>query len=609
MEMKANLLKTMLCAVVAALPVGAWAAEVSVSTEKTWTFDELTPTTQYKTYTEIDGLYLRTTAEGRSFTVTSGSLESLVFNDGYQGQVSNYLHVNSSASYSGDNALTATSTAGDGQTKGTGMIAINATVAGTFYVKIKGGTSGKVIRLYFANGTTLDGGSNTSINSDGTIQELSYTSTGAGSFFVGGLTTGTTDIYTVRFVPTTKYGTQYIVRNESTWTFNDYALGDMYTANSAFAHKNGLYARSIKDRKFTIESDAATTLSFSDGYVVTVNQKATMNTATPSGNSSLTGAAGTAATASNDYTPSFAVNASEQGALYVYAKGKTTTKTSKLRIYFVGNEESDAITQLRNVEATSDDAIVEVTGTSSKAGTFYFVSLDNSCEVYAIRFVPTSVSENTTVVYIGETGYATFANNGGVDIPALPEGFSAYAATASEDGHSVVLSPRAGMRRTNGYVVAGTPNTNYRLTYSGEALGSEYSGGEMKRAQAAGDVSGNGYKINQTSEVTESGATVTKNNYILGADGGSAKFFKPGNGSVLAKTKAFLQTSKDLTPAAGAPGLNIIIANNNATGINEVKGSEFKVQGDGAYYNLNGQRVAQPTKGLYIVNGRKVVLK
>ena len=26
-------------------------------------------------------------------------------------------------------------------------------------------------------------------------------------------------------------------------------------------------------------------------------------------------------------------------------------------------------------------------------------------------------------------------------------------------------------------------------------------------------------------------------------------------------------------------------------------------------YNLNGQRVAQPTKGLYILNGRKVVIK
>ena len=32
-------------------------------------------------------------------------------------------------------------------------------------------------------------------------------------------------------------------------------------------------------------------------------------------------------------------------------------------------------------------------------------------------------------------------------------------------------------------------------------------------------------------------------------------------------------------------------------------------KGEGSVYNLNGQRVAQPTKGLYIVNGKKVVIK
>jgi hypothetical protein len=42
------------------------------------------------------------------------------------------------------------------------------------------------------------------------------------------------------------------------------------------------------------------------------------------------------------------------------------------------------------------------------------------------------------------------------------------------------------------------------------------------------------------------------------------------------------------------------------TSINTVQGSGVMVNG---YYNLNGQRVAQPTKGLYIVNGKKVVIK
>ena len=43
------------------------------------------------------------------------------------------------------------------------------------------------------------------------------------------------------------------------------------------------------------------------------------------------------------------------------------------------------------------------------------------------------------------------------------------------------------------------------------------------------------------------------------------------------------------------------------TSLNEVRGLKADVRGD--FYNLNGQRVAQPTKGLYIVNGRKVVIK
>ena len=42
------------------------------------------------------------------------------------------------------------------------------------------------------------------------------------------------------------------------------------------------------------------------------------------------------------------------------------------------------------------------------------------------------------------------------------------------------------------------------------------------------------------------------------------------------------------------------------TGIHAVQGAGLKVNG---YYNLAGQRVAQPTKGVYIVNSKKVVIK
>ena len=49
------------------------------------------------------------------------------------------------------------------------------------------------------------------------------------------------------------------------------------------------------------------------------------------------------------------------------------------------------------------------------------------------------------------------------------------------------------------------------------------------------------------------------------------------------------------------------VFDDETTGINTAKGSQFTVNGE--YYNLRGQRVAQPTKGLYIVNGKKVVIK
>ena len=44
----------------------------------------------------------------------------------------------------------------------------------------------------------------------------------------------------------------------------------------------------------------------------------------------------------------------------------------------------------------------------------------------------------------------------------------------------------------------------------------------------------------------------------------------------------------------------------DATAINAVKSNVVE---NGTYYNLAGQRVNNPTKGLYIVNGKKVIVK
>ena len=63
----------------------------------------------------------------------------------------------------------------------------------------------------------------------------------------------------------------------------------------------------------------------------------------------------------------------------------------------------------------------------------------------------------------------------------------------------------------------------------------------------------------------------------------------------------------DASSVASTRSLTLDFGESETTGINEterVRYVENKI-----FYNLNGQRVAQPTKGLYIVNGKKVLIK
>ena len=58
---------------------------------------------------------------------------------------------------------------------------------------------------------------------------------------------------------------------------------------------------------------------------------------------------------------------------------------------------------------------------------------------------------------------------------------------------------------------------------------------------------------------------------------------------------------------AAAASLHIGSEGNNPTGITEMTYDRQETKG--AAYNLNGQRVAHPRKGLYIVDGKKVIMK
>ena len=162
------------------------------------------------------------------------------------------------------------------------------------------------------------------------------------------------------------------------------------------------------------------------------------------------------------------------------------------------------------------------------------------------------------------------------------EGLKAYVATGKGDDKVIMTKVDA--------VPASTP-----LMLVGSA-GSTY---DVPFAASASTPTPN-YLVASTGDGVTFDGTET-NQYILYTDG---LFHLPGAGT-LAAGKAYL----DLEGVSASRVLSISFSDDETTGIEAVNVNTESNHAAREYYNLNGQRVANPTKGLYIVNGKKVIMK
>ena len=94
--------------------------------------------------------------------------------------------------------------------------------------------------------------------------------------------------------------------------------------------------------------------------------------------------------------------------------------------------------------------------------------------------------------------------------------------------------------------------------------------------------------------------------YSLGKKNDKIGFYKfeKGGSSVitLGANKAYLDT-----PAAASSARGFVFDYDDPTGINSIQDSEFIMQNGGAVYDLSGRRVETLKRGIYIVNGRKII--
>jgi hypothetical protein len=229
--------------------------------------------------------------------------------------------------------------------------------------------------------------------------------------------------------------------------------------------------------------------------------------------------------------------------------------------------------------ATSNTTVHNITAAEVTVG-YTEIIATSTAYLYSITL------EKRATATIGSYGWATFSNSAATDFTNLAGVVDAYAVTGA-----------SGAAITTSAVTTAAANTGLLL----KANAGTYA---IPLVSSGTDLSG--------SNLLKAGpATVNYNdgagyNYVLGVNAGVAAFQKivsGTNGTVTVPAgKAYLA----LTASPGAPVLDITI-DGISTGIDTAR--EVQQTGDGIFYNLAGQRVAQPTKGLYIVNGKKIIIK
>lgn len=88
--------------------------------------------------------------------------------------------------------------------------------------------------------------------------------------------------------------------------------------------------------------------------------------------------------------------------------------------------------------------------------------------------------------------------------------------------------------------------------------------------------------------------------YVLSYENSTLGFYKYSSSNMLGAHKAFVKVSDSAAPAF------FEFSEGNTNAIGEIKNS---LPAGTTYYDLQGRKVAQPTKGLYIINGKKVIIK
>ena len=227
-----------------------------------------------------------------------------------------------------------------------------------------------------------------------------------------------------------------------------------------------------------------------------------------------------------------------------------------------------------NATATASSTTVTVTPTNGALP--ISATASGACGFTAVKvYYETAASVTLTPAKT----YTTLTSSHALDFTSVSSDLKAYIAT-EVSGVNVQMTPVKKVPAGTGLVL--------KATTPGSAVNVPVFDGT-----SPDDVSSN----KMAGSATETIAIAANGGYIL-----SSGIFQPASAGTLAAGKAYLNIA-----VSSARELVMNFDEDETTGVADVRSKI--ADGRSEYFNLAGQRVAQPTKGLYIVNGKKVILK
>lgn len=257
------------------------------------------------------------------------------------------------------------------------------------------------------------------------------------------------------------------------------------------------------------------------------------------------------------------------GKYVIYMRGQNGNKDARNFNFKVGDDVvfTGSIENGTNKDANSAEFTVSTSSTlsfasegSSSSGVDYFYVMANSVSAT-----------------IGATGWTTFASPLALDLSSL-SGTAYYASAVNTTSVTMTETAQAAVAAGEGIMLKG--NAGDVISIPVVATGTAISGNKLVGCTA------------------ETVLPVNANYYVLVNNGGTAEFQSlEENGATIPAGKAYLDAT-----SAGARSLDIVFG--DADGITAIDNAQST---GNAMFDLSGRRVAKAQKGIYIVNGKKVV--